>query len=83
VPFVVLPPNLRHNACSSASGYHYVRIRQRRRSPLRGAIPHRRTPEDASRSFLLAEVDAWENGAELDVVELPRSDGSCRRRGVS
>jgi excisionase family DNA binding protein len=36
------------------------------------AIPHRRLPGTRRCLFRAAELEAWENGAPLDVVELPR-----------
>jgi hypothetical protein len=35
-------------------------------------IPHRRLPGTRRVLFLLPELEAWEEGAELEVVELPR-----------
>lgn len=35
-------------------------------------IPHRKPPGGRRCLFLLAEVTAWVDGAELEVVELPR-----------
>lgn len=35
-------------------------------------IPHRRLPGTRRLLFLETELEAWEAGAELEVVELPR-----------
>lgn len=35
-------------------------------------IPHRKLPGSRRLLFLPAELELWENGCELEVVELPR-----------
>lgn len=36
------------------------------------AIPHRRLPRGRRCLFLLDELEAWEAGAPLEVIEMPR-----------
>jgi predicted DNA-binding transcriptional regulator AlpA len=43
-------------------------------------IPHRRPPAARRLLFLEAEIRAWPDGAELDVMELPRGGRVVRPR---
>ena len=47
-----------------------------------GAIPHRRLPGSRRCLFLPSELDRWEAGAELEVLELAGS-GRIVRPGTS
>jgi hypothetical protein len=47
------------------------------------AIPHRRLPGSRRCLFLVAELEAWEDGAELEVRELGRGGRIIRPRGMS
>lgn len=44
----------------------------------RGEFPHRKLPGRRELLFPLADLEAFENGAELEVVKLPRGGRICR-----
>jgi excisionase family DNA binding protein len=58
--------------CSPRKVHELTRLRE---------IPHRRLPGARRCLFLEAELAAWEGGAELEVVELPRGGRVVRPKG--
>jgi hypothetical protein len=45
------------------------------------AIPHRKLPGSRRCLFLLDDLEAWENGAELEVIQLPHGGRIVRPVG--
>ena len=62
-PFLLVEDVARRHRCSTRSIHELTRTL---------AIPHRRMPGARRCLFLPADLEAWENGARLEVVELPR-----------
>lgn len=58
--------------CSTRSVHEWTRL---------GEIPHRRLPGQRRCLFLLAELEAWEDGAKLETVDLARGGRIVRPLG--
>lgn len=62
-PYLLVEDVAARHRCSTRSVHELTRLR---------AIPHRKLPGSRRCLFLEHELAAWENGAALEVVELPR-----------
>jgi hypothetical protein len=62
-PYLLVEDVARRYHCSTRRVHELTRT---------NAIPHRRLPGSRRCLFLPAELDAWDNGAALDVRELDR-----------
>jgi hypothetical protein len=72
-PYLVVDEVAARLRCSKASVHELTRT---------CAVPHRKLPGTRRCLFLEAELEAWEAGAVLEVVELPRGGRIVRPVGV-
>ena len=61
-PYLLVEDVAERLRCSTRSVHELTRLRE---------IPHRRLPRSRRCLFLVEELEAWEAGAALEVVELP------------
>jgi excisionase family DNA binding protein len=62
-PYLLVEDVAERLHCSTRTVHELTRLRE---------IPHRRLPGSRRCLFLEADLAAWENGAQLELVELPR-----------
>jgi excisionase family DNA binding protein len=62
-PYWVVEDVAERMRCSTRSVHELTRLRE---------IPHRKLPGSRRCLFLEEELEAWEAGAQLEVIELPR-----------
>jgi predicted DNA-binding transcriptional regulator AlpA len=72
-PYLLVEDVMERYACSRRAVAELTRT---------GSIPHRKRPGTRRCLFLPAELDAWDDGADLEVVELPRGGRVVKPRGV-
>jgi excisionase family DNA binding protein len=71
-PYLLVEDVAERLHCSKRSVHELTRRRE---------IPHRRLPASRRCLFLLEELEAWEAGAPLEVLELPRGGRVVRPKG--
>jgi excisionase family DNA binding protein len=71
-PYLLVEEVAERLRCSTRKVHELTRL---------GEIPHRKLPASRRCLFLEADLEAWEAGAELEVVELAREGRLVRPRG--
>lgn len=70
-PYLLVADVAARLRCSTRSVHELTRLRE---------IPHRRLPGSRRCLFLVEELEAWEGGAPLEVVEMARGGRVVRPR---